>query len=292
VDGASRFRTGAVFATTFGLKGKEDSFMTSRLTDVGVHQIRNAAKGRSQRTAAFLIALSSITALGFSTEASALADSIEPSLFPFSAEVPLDGATIPEGGMLTASSGLSLSEPLPGAEITSGWGWRIHPILKRRRFHKGVDFGAPRGTPILAAADGVVEEIERSGHYGLYLRIRHNDRVETAYAHMGSFAPGLQKGDRVERGQFIATVGTSGWATGPHLYYEVIVDGSRVNPTGTLVQTGLHLRGGQSLEDEASADDLVDRDADRVIDRRSQAHSKHSSSHKVHKTAHTKRTRS
>lgn len=141
---------------------------------------------------------------------------------------------------LPALSGIDLSEPVPGAEITSPFGWRVHPILKRRRFHEGVDFGAPRGTPVLAAADGVIEEMRRHGHYGLYIRIRHSDRVETAYAHMAHFRKGLHKGDHVHRGQIIATVGTSGWATGPHLYYEVIVDGNRIDPMAAMVQA--HLR--------------------------------------------------
>jgi murein DD-endopeptidase MepM/ murein hydrolase activator NlpD len=114
--------------------------------------------------------------------------------------------------------------------VTSPFGWRVHPILKRRRFHKGVDFGAPEGTPVHAAEDGVVEAIGRRGHYGLYLRIRHSGTVETAYAHMASFAPELKPGTVVHRDEVIGAVGRTGWATGPHLYYEVIVDGRRIDP--------------------------------------------------------------
>lgn len=124
----------------------------------------------------------------------------------------------------------TLETPVDDAHITSPWGWRLHPILKRRRFHKGVDYGAPEGTPVHAAEDGVVESIGRRGHYGLYLRIRHCSTVETAYAHLAAFAAGLHVGSEVHRGEVIASVGRTGWATGPHLYYEVIVDGRRVNP--------------------------------------------------------------
>ena len=139
-------------------------------------------------------------------------------------------ATAPGVEQTPATRLVTLETPVEEARITSPFGWRLHPILKRRRFHKGVDFGAPEGTPVLAAEDGVVESIGRQGHYGLYLRIRHGATVETAYAHLASFAPGLKAGSPVRRGEVIATVGHTGWATGPHLYYEVIVDGRRVNP--------------------------------------------------------------
>jgi murein DD-endopeptidase MepM/ murein hydrolase activator NlpD len=91
-------------------------------------------------------------------------------------------------------------------------------------------YGAPEGTPVHAAEDGVVESMGRRGHYGLYLRIRHCSTVETAYAHLAGFAPGLHVGSVVSRGEVIASVGHTGWATGSHLYYEVIVDGRRVDP--------------------------------------------------------------
>jgi len=125
---------------------------------------------------------------------------------------------------------VALETPVEEGRITSPFGWRVHPILKRRRFHQGVDFGAPEGTPVHAAADGVVEEIGRRGHYGLYLRIRHSGTVETAYAHLASFAPGLAAGAAVHRDEVIGAVGRTGWATGPHLYYELIVGGRRVDP--------------------------------------------------------------
>ena len=135
-----------------------------------------------------------------------------------------------------------LEVPVEDERVTSPYGWRIHPILKRRRFHKGVDYGAPEGTPVHAAEDGVIEEIGRRGHYGLYLRIRHCAAVQTAYAHLADFAPGLQVGSVVQRGEVIGGVGRTGWATGPHLYYEVIVQGRRVNPERPGLEVPVDLR--------------------------------------------------
>ncbi len=142
---------------------------------------------------------------------------------------------------LPATHLVTLDTPVDDERITSPYGWRVHPILKRRRFHKGVDFGAPEGTPVHAAEDGVIEQIGRRGHYGLYLRIRHCATVETAYAHLAAFTPGLQVGSTVSRGQIIAEVGRTGWATGPHLYYEVIVNGRRINPNRPGLQVPVDL---------------------------------------------------
>jgi len=142
---------------------------------------------------------------------------------------------------LPATHLVTLDMPVEDERITSPYGWRVHPILKKRRFHKGVDFGAPEGTPVHAAEDGVIEAIGRRGHYGLYLRIRHCATVETAYAHLAAFTPGLQVGSTVSRGQIIAEVGRTGWATGPHLYYEVIVNGRRINPNRPGLQVPVDL---------------------------------------------------
>jgi murein DD-endopeptidase MepM/ murein hydrolase activator NlpD len=124
----------------------------------------------------------------------------------------------------------TLRSPIPGARITSPFGWRIHPILKVRRFHSGVDLGAPVGTPVQAAGDGVIESMGRESRFGRVLRIRHSNSVETAYSHLASFARGLQVGSAVNAGDVIGKVGHSGWSTGPHLDYEVIVDGRSVDP--------------------------------------------------------------
>lgn len=126
---------------------------------------------------------------------------------------------------------LDLGKPLQiDARITSPFGWRIHPVFGDRRFHEGVDFGAPTGTPVVAASDGVVEDIGWRGNYGKYIRLRHDGRLATAYAHLSGFARGLQRGSTVKRGDVIAYVGRSGVATGPHLYYEVLVDGKQIDP--------------------------------------------------------------
>ena len=126
---------------------------------------------------------------------------------------------------------LDLGKPLQiDARITSPFGWRIHPVFGDRRFHEGVDFGAPTGTPVVAASDGVIEDIGWRGNYGKYIRLRHDGRLATAYAHLSGFARGLQRGSTVKRGDVIAYVGRSGVATGPHLYYEVLVDGKQIDP--------------------------------------------------------------
>ncbi|MBF0561335.1 MAG: peptidoglycan DD-metalloendopeptidase family protein [Alphaproteobacteria bacterium] len=126
---------------------------------------------------------------------------------------------------------VSLNTPIgTRPEISSGWGWRIHPVLGHRKFHRGVDFRAPRGTPALAAADGVIDDMGWRGNYGLYIRIRHGGNLSTAYAHLDHFATTLHKGSIVHKGQQVGYVGTTGLATGPHLYYEVLVDNHQINP--------------------------------------------------------------
>lgn len=125
---------------------------------------------------------------------------------------------------------IKLGKVINSKEITSGWGWRIHPVLKRRIFHKGVDYRAPRGTPVFAAEDGVISEIGWRGNYGRLLTISHSSVVSTNYAHLNGFAKGLHEGSKVHKGQVIAYVGRSGLATGNHLYYEVVVNGKQVDP--------------------------------------------------------------
>ena len=123
-----------------------------------------------------------------------------------------------------------LRTPIDGARITSGFGMRMHPVLGFSKMHKGVDFGAPTGTPIFAAGNGTVVEIGRKGAYGNYIRVRHNGEYQTAYAHMSKFAKGLHKGDKVKQGQVIGYVGATGRVTGAHLHYEILVGGAQVNP--------------------------------------------------------------
>jgi len=127
---------------------------------------------------------------------------------------------------------LPKGNPVPGARITSPWGWRTHPVLKRRQFHKGVDFAAPAGTPVLATADGTVNFVGRHGNYGRLIRITHGGGIETRYAHLKGYAAGLKRGTKVHQGQVIGYVGRSGLATGNHLYYEVCAGGRQVDPMG------------------------------------------------------------
>jgi murein DD-endopeptidase MepM/ murein hydrolase activator NlpD len=138
-----------------------------------------------------------------------------------------------------------LRTPVDGARITSGFGMRMHPLLGYSKMHKGIDFGAPTGTPIYAAGSGAVVEIGRKGSYGNYIRIRHNGDYQTAYAHMSRFAKGLVKGEKVKQGQVIGYVGATGRATGPHLHYEILVDGAQVNPTKVKMTASNKLAGKQ-----------------------------------------------
>ena len=116
------------------------------------------------------------------------------------------------------------------ARITSGFGLRIHPILRFARMHKGIDFGARWGTPIHAAADGQVTRAGWAGGYGRQVRIGHASGIATSYSHMSSLA--VAPGTLVRQGQLIGYVGSSGLSTGPHLHYEVYRGGVAVNPMG------------------------------------------------------------
>ena len=136
-----------------------------------------------------------------------------------------------------------LRTPIDGARITSGFGMRRHPILGFSKMHKGVDFGAPSGTPIYAAGRGTIELAERNSSYGNYVRIRHNTEIATAYAHMSRFAKSIRRGGRVDQGDIIGYVGTTGRSTGPHLHYEVLKAGQQVNPRSVDLPTGEKLEG-------------------------------------------------
>ncbi len=133
--------------------------------------------------------------------------------------------------------------PINGARLSSGFGKRKHPILGYSKMHTGVDFAAPRGTPIYAAGDGVIDYAARKGGYGKYIRIRHNAEYQTAYAHMRAFKKGMYKGKRVKQGQVIGYVGTTGRSTGPHLHYEIIRKGRKVNPLRVRMPSGKKLKG-------------------------------------------------
>ncbi len=123
-----------------------------------------------------------------------------------------------------------MKTPINGARLSSHFGKRRHPVLGYTRMHKGTDFAAPRGTPIYAAGDGVIERANRYGSFGNYVRIRHADGYETAYAHLHNFHSRTKAGRRVKQGQVIGYVGTTGRSTGPHLHYEVTKNGVHLNP--------------------------------------------------------------
>lgn len=138
-----------------------------------------------------------------------------------------------------------LKTPINGARITSGFGMRKHPILGYSKMHKGMDFGAAPGTPIYAAGDGTVDYAGRKGAYGNYVRIKHTGKYSTAYAHASRIASGIKPGKKVNQGDVIAYVGTTGRSTGPHLHYEILANGKQVNPSGVTFKTGTTLAGGE-----------------------------------------------
>ena len=141
--------------------------------------------------------------------------------------------------------GFLLRTPVDGANMTSGFGMRRHPILGFNRMHQGIDFGAGTGTPVLAAGDGVVVEAKRWAGYGNWLRISHGNGWETGYAHLSRYAKGLKPGQRVRQGQLVAYVGSTGMSTGAHLHYVIWQKGHRINPTSARVPQGTVLAGAE-----------------------------------------------
>jgi murein DD-endopeptidase MepM/ murein hydrolase activator NlpD len=152
-----------------------------------------------------------------------------------------------------------LKTPVDGARLTSGFGMRMHPILGFTRMHKGVDFGVPTGTPIYAAGDGVVEFSGWAGGYGRFIKIKHNPHMETAYGHMSRIALTSAIGQRVHQGQIIGYVGMTGDATGPHLHYEVLRDGSQVNPINVTIPPSTGLEGSELIAFQKNADEKEQR---------------------------------
>ncbi|MDB5583784.1 MAG: hypothetical protein JWR80_8960 [Bradyrhizobium sp.] len=136
-----------------------------------------------------------------------------------------------------------LRKPVAAGHIGDGFGWRIHPVLGDRRLHQGVDYAAPFGSPIVAAGAGAVEAISEQTGYGKYVRIRHDLGYETTYAHISGVPHGLHVGERVRQGETIAFVGSTGYSTGPHLYYEVRINGRNVDPLRVRLRAGRVLDG-------------------------------------------------
>ena len=135
-----------------------------------------------------------------------------------------------------------MKTPINGARLSSPFGMRKHPIDGFNKMHKGTDFAAPMGTPIMASGDGVVKKAGWCGGGGNCIKIRHNSTYETVYAHMSKFARGIKAGVRVKQGQTIGYVGSTGKSTGPHLHYEVIINGKKVNSQKLKLPSGKILK--------------------------------------------------
>ena len=189
-------------------------------------------------------------AVAFATPAAA--DELEPATGAIDAETVVEGAPDEEfselfasweglenGGAVTSSGEIIMPAaasivatpsrmPVEGVRLTSGYGMRDHPVLRRRAQHNGVDLAAPSGTPVYATADGIVEMAQYYSSYGNYVQIEHMGDIETRYAHLSSYT--VSAGQSVRVGDLIGYVGSTGRSTGPHLHYEVRVAGDPVNP--------------------------------------------------------------
>ena len=152
--------------------------------------------------------------------------------------------------------------PIKSARLTSGFGYRRHPLLKTLKLHSGVDWAAPIGTPIMAAGNGTVEIAERHGGYGNYVRLRHANGYKTAYGHMLRFAEGITKGVKVRQGQIIGYLGNTGMSTGPHVHYEVLVNNRFTNPLSIKIPRARQLQGrllSEFRREKTRIDDLMHR---------------------------------
>ncbi|MDN3720905.1 M23 family metallopeptidase [Roseibium salinum] len=155
-----------------------------------------------------------------------------------------------------------IRKPLNGGKFRSGFGMRRHPIHGYTKMHRGVDWAAPRGTPIMAAGSATVEKAGWSSGYGRRVELRHTNGYTTTYNHMTGFANGIHEGARVSQGQVIGYVGSTGLSTGPHLHYEVLVNGRYMDPMRIKLPKGRTLDGEMRATFEAERyriDTLLDR---------------------------------
>jgi murein DD-endopeptidase MepM/ murein hydrolase activator NlpD len=139
--------------------------------------------------------------------------------------------------------GMLMKTPVDGARISSGFGMRFHPLLGYTRMHKGIDFAVPVGTPVMASGNGTVKVAGRSSGYGNYMRIDMGNGYGFAYGHLSRFAPGVHPGSHVHQGEIVAYSGNTGLSTGPHLHYEILQNGTQVNPLKVKVAQGRILAG-------------------------------------------------
>jgi len=138
-----------------------------------------------------------------------------------------------------------MKTPINGARLSSSFGLRKHPILGYTKMHRGTDFAAPEGTPVMASGSGKIIRARWCGGGGNCIKIRHNSTYSTVYAHLKNFARGIKEGKRVSQGQIIGYVGSTGMSTGPHLHYEVIVNGKKVNSQKLKLPSGKILKGNE-----------------------------------------------
>ena len=143
-----------------------------------------------------------------------------------------------------------MKTPINGARLSSSFGMRKHPILGYNKMHRGTDFAAPSGTPIMASGSGTVTRARWCGGGGNCVKIKHNSTYETIYAHMKAFAKGIKEGRKVKQGQIIGYVGSTGLSTGPHLHYEVVVNGKKVNSQKLKLPSGKTLKGNERKQFE------------------------------------------
>jgi len=131
-----------------------------------------------------------------------------------------------------------MKTPINGARLSSSFGMRKHPILGFNKLHQGTDFAAPTGTPVMASGNGMIAMAQKYKGYGNYILLKHNSTFKTAYAHLSKYGRGIRKGVRVSQGQIIGYVGSTGMSTGPHLHYEVIRNGKKINSQRLKLPTG------------------------------------------------------
>ena len=136
-----------------------------------------------------------------------------------------------------------MKTPINGARLSSSFGKRKHPILGYNKLHTGTDFASPKGTPIMASGDGIISRAKWCGGGGNCIKIKHNSVYQTVYAHLSKFSRGIKKGVRVKQGQIIGYVGSTGMSTGPHLHYEVIENGRKINSQKLKLPSGRILKG-------------------------------------------------
>jgi murein DD-endopeptidase MepM/ murein hydrolase activator NlpD len=226
--------------------------------------VRQVFKLAVSGCAAFLVSAAAPAFANTANSAATSADMVEPvreaqgevvdngdtrfkSLFASWTAIERTSPTVGTGEVVTAYSSpvpqravsVPSRMPLEGASLTSGFGMRTHPVLGGRRQHAGIDLAAPTGTPVYATADGVIGRADWYSSYGLYISINHGASMETRYAHLSRLA--VAAGDNVKKGDLIGYVGSTGRSTGPHLHYEVRVEGLAVNPIPYMVESEAQL---------------------------------------------------